>query len=54
MKGWAELDLEAKANVLWAAAGIVVCVLAGYAFVRTARTSKRIEKRLHLDGDDDG
>lgn len=54
MKGWAELDLEGKANVLWALAGIGVCVLVGYSVIKMSQTRKKIDKRLYLDdGDED-
>lgn len=53
MKGWAELDLEGKFGVAWAVAGIAVCVLTGYTLVKSLKAHKKIEKRLHLDGDDD-
>ena len=53
MGGWGELDLEAKANVVWAAAGIVLAGVFCYAAVRMIRTHEKLEKRLHLDGDGD-
>ena len=52
MTGWAELDLEGKANVLWAVAGIAVCGVFAYAAVKMIQTQKKLNKRLGL-GDDE-
>lgn len=53
MQGWAELDLEGKANVLWAAAGIALAVVFAYAAVKTIQTQKKLNKRLHLEDSDE-
>jgi hypothetical protein len=53
MQSWTELDLEGKANVAWAVAGIAVSVLLGYSVIKAMRMQGRLEKRLHLDGDDE-
>lgn len=52
LAGWAELDLEGKANVVWAGAGIALIMLVGYATVQTLKTHKKLAKRLHLDDED--
>jgi heme exporter protein D len=50
--GFSELSLNQKADLVWAACGIAVLALIGYATVRTLKTHKKIEKRMHLDDDD--
>ena len=49
MQGWAELNLEQRASLVWAAAGIAVCGLIAYATVRQIQMAKKIGKRMHLD-----
>jgi hypothetical protein len=51
MKAWTEMDLDGKVSTVWAVAGIAFLVLAGYSTIRSLQMHRKIEKRLHLDGD---